>query len=222
MEMEVQNPTNAQISDADTRPISTKKISKINWANYNFPPCVRIVHFSLSELHGALKRFVLCIYLSFLLIVAVLLTNSNSSPHLVLSTIILVSKYTSGINIFFTFLSTYSTDLVFVIFVPSSGFTAYTGYSAACRRPTDTSVILRYRLCQGVLCILWLVFSFIKSGSFNGWARIKSLVKEKEAAADFCIFLTVVESAGYTLALILGIIGILKIGSVFWFATVDC
>ena len=53
-----------------------KPVSKINWANYNFPPCLRIVHFSISELHGALKRFVLCVYISFLIIIAVLILNS--------------------------------------------------------------------------------------------------------------------------------------------------
>ena len=112
--------------------------------------------------------------------------------------------------------------LVFIIFVPASAFTAHTGYSAACRRPTDSSAILRYRLCQGVLCILWLVFSFIKAGSFNGWARISSLRNKKEAMADFCIFLTVIESLGYTIALVLGIIGIIKVGTVILCLTVDC
>jgi len=98
--------------------------------------------------------------------------------------------------------------------VPAGGFTAYNGYFAACKRPPESSVILRYRLAQAVLCTLWLIFSIMRAGCFNGWTRIATLKKYKESAAKFCIFLTVLESLGYTIILILGLIGIIKVRAV--------
>ena len=51
--------------------------SRINWNNFNFPPLIRLAHFSVSELHGRLKRFAVIIYVSFLLIFYVQLINCN-------------------------------------------------------------------------------------------------------------------------------------------------
>ena len=80
----------------------------INWENYNWPCCIRLVHFSLDELQGTLKRFVLCQYLNFIIIVIVQFINrifKDILNKIVLSTIIQVSKYYPGINIFYSFLS---------------------------------------------------------------------------------------------------------------------
>ena len=49
---------------------------KIDWNDYNFPPCLHLVHFSLSELQGTVKRFVMNVYISFVIVVCVLLINS--------------------------------------------------------------------------------------------------------------------------------------------------
>jgi len=50
----------------------------INWQNYNFPPCINLVHFSLDELQGTLRRFVLCQYLNFIIIIFIQLFNRIS------------------------------------------------------------------------------------------------------------------------------------------------
>lgn len=54
----------------------------------------------------------------------------------------------------------------------------------------------------------------MREGHFNGWARIGELIEYKEAAANFCILLTIIESIGYTIILVLGIIGLIQIGTV--------
>ncbi len=52
--------------------------SNINWSDYNYPPCLHLVHFDLSELRGTIKRFALNVYLSFVIIICVLLINSKT------------------------------------------------------------------------------------------------------------------------------------------------
>eukprot|EP00826_Nyctotherus_ovalis_P009735 TRINITY_DN12575_c0_g1_i10.p2 TRINITY_DN12575_c0_g1~~TRINITY_DN12575_c0_g1_i10.p2 ORF type:complete len:127 (+),score=38.30 TRINITY_DN12575_c0_g1_i10:47-382(+) len=89
----------------------------------------------------------------------------------------------------------------------------YKGYAGACRRPVDARSVLWYRICQAIACVLWLVFSIVRAGPFNGWSRIGLLDDYKESAARFCIFLTVLESLGYTATTVIGIVGILQISS---------
>ena len=52
------------------------------------------------------------------------------------------------------------------------------------------------------------------AGSFDGWMRISFLKKFNEAAANFCIFLTVIEALGYTVSLILGIMCMVQVSEV--------
>jgi len=52
-----------------------KAPDSINWNDYNFPPLLRVVHFTFSELQGRVKKFVVKAYSSFMIVVAVLLIN---------------------------------------------------------------------------------------------------------------------------------------------------
>eukprot|EP00829_Urostomides_striatus_P010182 TRINITY_DN2348_c0_g1_i1.p1 TRINITY_DN2348_c0_g1~~TRINITY_DN2348_c0_g1_i1.p1 ORF type:complete len:131 (+),score=5.85 TRINITY_DN2348_c0_g1_i1:218-610(+) len=125
--------------------------------------------------------------MSFLLIVMVTVLN-------ILSTIIqAASGFSPSIELLYSFLN-------FVIFVPISGYAFYKAYYGACKQ--DDSSIFWYRVIQSFLCISWLVFSIIKSGCFDGWLRISSLADIGNSAAHFCIFLTVMESLGYTISLL--------------------
>lgn len=72
-----------------------------------------------------------------------------------------------------------------------------------------------YKVCQGVLCVLWFVFSIVSWGSFDGWMRISILNDYNKSATKFCIFLTILEALAYTASCILGIICILQINKVF-------
>ncbi len=51
---------------------------KIKWEDINFPAYYRVAHFSLSELQGGLKRFAIKVYLSFLIILAILCLNCTT------------------------------------------------------------------------------------------------------------------------------------------------
>ena len=73
----VQDVVKSRVKDAIGIKDDTKDESGINWAEYNFPPCIHLVHFSISELKGPVKRFVLCIYLSFITVITVLIINSK-------------------------------------------------------------------------------------------------------------------------------------------------
>ena len=77
--MKSQNSTNLGLNIPNvviqTEPESF--IGKIDWSDYNFPPFIHIVHFSISELEGSLRRFVVCIYINYLILLGILLLNGN-------------------------------------------------------------------------------------------------------------------------------------------------
>ena len=134
----------------------------------------------------------------------------------VVPTTILLTKYFPNIHILYSILSTLYLLVDFFIFSIIAGFTFYSGYYGACKRPVENTNIIWYKISQLVLCGFLLVFSIMRAGSFNGWARISKLNEIDEELAKFCIFLCVLESTGYTAAVVLGIIGILRINSVFF------
>ena len=57
------------------QPGTAEPLTVINWEDYNFPLCLHLVHFSLTELQGSMKRYSLNVYLSYIIILCVLVTN---------------------------------------------------------------------------------------------------------------------------------------------------
>jgi len=53
------------------------------------------------------------------------------------------------------------------------------------------------------------------AGSFDGWTRVAWLSKFPEGVARFAIFLSILESIGFTIATGLGVICVIQVGSVF-------
>lgn len=53
-----------------------KEKSNINWEDLNFPPILKLFHFSLQELSGTVRTTVLKFYISFLIICFICLVNS--------------------------------------------------------------------------------------------------------------------------------------------------
>ena len=127
-------------------------------------------------------------HISYVLIIAVSLVNF-------LSTIILVGTgFSKGVHMLYTILN-------IIIFIPLAMFVFWNGYYGLCKRPRVTNHLWRYRIMQGVLCILWFIFSILSAGTFNGWAEISNLKADR---LYFNIFLSVIESLLYMASCALG------------------
>jgi hypothetical protein len=65
---------------------------------------------------------------------------------------------------------------------------------------------LIYLVLQSISCCLWVVFSIIDAGAFNGFVRSSKLCKLTDnAAAVFCLILGLIESLLYLSACGLGL-----------------
>ncbi len=100
------------------------------------------------------------------------------------------------------------------MFLPLAGYVLCKGFYAACARPVQSPALNWYRACQAIISILWLIFSIINTGAFDGWARIGSLKHRNSGTANFCIFLLVIEALSYMYSSIMGVVCLLQIGSV--------
>ena len=78
------------------------------------------------------------------------------------------------------------------------------GYQAICLAPNHDRKFMFYMVSQGILCILWFIFSIISAGSINGWTKIKVLSRTN-CKMGFSIFLAVIESLVYLFTMGLGI-----------------
>jgi len=63
--------SNIQMDIGVNRPESTP----IKWEVYNFPPCLRLIHFNLTELNGLVKKVVLLLYIQLLTVFAIVMSN---------------------------------------------------------------------------------------------------------------------------------------------------
>lgn len=162
---------------------------QINWDDYNFPPCIKVLHFSLNDFKGSERAVIKKMYVSWILLMTVLSLS-------ILSNIVLGATVLPGIIILFAFLN-------FILIGTFGTFLFFWGYFGIAKRESCKRIV--YRIGQVILCLLYLVFSIIPAGAFNGWIKIGWLADEGSSAADFGIFMCVIESLIYTANCCLGI-----------------
>jgi len=65
----------------------------------------------------------------------------------------------------------------------------------------DSTYLFLYKVLQGILILLYFIFSIINAGPFNGLTRVAKLdSKNMKTAITFTVF----ESLGYLVATVLG------------------
>jgi len=163
-----------------------KTKSGIDWQDYNWPPMLRIVHFSLDELPDGSRKVVLKIYISFIIAFITCIINIISNIAQV------ADADASALNILYTFLN-------FVLIVCASAFVFYQGYKSIAQcPPRDDDEFNKYLLGQAALFVAYVVFSIISAGAFNGWTKSGDV-----SDCGFCTAMVYIEATLYTLNYIL-------------------
>eukprot|EP00347_Sterkiella_histriomuscorum_P001124 403373235 len=181
----IETNDNSQISS------NNNNQSPISWHNYNYPPVLKILHYSTDQLRqpfvGLAKRMHACAILilvntliNLLNVIIEIATDCEAIPNI----IILYSLLNVPI---FTFCALFSFSQ---------------GYYAICQGPGHKRKFCFYQITQVILVIAWFVFSIIKAGPFDGWTKIGVL---SECNLGFSIFLAVVQNLIYLTAIALGI-----------------
>ena len=128
---------------------------KIDWNNFNFPPLIHIIHFSLGELEPKDRSIVLKIYITLWIIFSILFIS-------IINSIIQTAQGHPGLRIFYAFLN-------FFIFLILHFYLFNRGYKGIVK---DDSLLFLFKIMIGLVAIAYLVFSIIGAGAFNGWVRV--------------------------------------------------
>ena len=103
----------------------------------------------------------------------------------------------NAINILYTFLN-------IIIFVVLGFYVMYNGYYCVARDSSSDCRLSMYKIGQATLCVLYLVFSIIKAGCFNGFTKIGDLNEDGSGGAKFGIAMVIIESILYLANMLLG------------------
>jgi hypothetical protein len=132
-----------------------KNVGNINWGDYNYPPCISLVHYDIEDVQNdTLKQVVKLMNRVFLLTVSVCLLN-------LVDTIIAAPLYAdakwewvmySGLNL--------------VVLTPFSMYIFYIGYKGLAIN--DTNLMQRYSLMGTMQCIFYFIFTIMPFGALNG------------------------------------------------------
>ena len=171
----------------NTNIVPSSHNSHIDWNDFNFPPCIKLVHFRLSDFHDNEKKVITKMYVSWILLTIVLSVN-------ILSTIILSSTVLPGIDILYTFLN-------FIIGLALGTYVFYCGYFGVAK--SESGNITKFKIGGVVLVIIYILFSIFPFGAINGWARIPILSDKDNSAGKFGVAMCVIESTIYTVNYIL-------------------
>lgn len=166
----------------NTNIVPSSHNSHIDWNDYNFPPCIKVVHFRLSDFHNNEKKVITKMYVSWILLFIVLSWN-------IISTIVLSATILAKINILYTFLN-------LILGMPLGTYVFYCGYFGVAKR--ESGNIKRYKVIGIILLLLMILFSILPFGAINGWARIPIVNDNGEDAGKFGVATCVIESLVYT------------------------
>jgi hypothetical protein len=166
----------------NTNIVPSSHNSHIDWNDYNFPPCIKVVHFRLSDFHDNEKKVITKMYVSWILLFSVLSWN-------IISTIVLSATILPKINILYTFLN-------LILGMPLGTYVFYCGYFGVAKR--ESSNITRYKVIGIILLLLMILFSILPFGAINGWARIPIVGDNHSGPGKFGVATCVIESLVYT------------------------
>jgi hypothetical protein len=144
---------------------------EIDWNDFNYPPCIRLFHFRVSEVPQEHRATVMVLLACHLLLLVISLLD-------LVSNIVQAAMNLGKIRVLYSF-------LFILIFNPLQTFIFHRGYEGLCR---EYSKLKLYKIMQPIVIILWVVFSIVAFLGFNGYIRAANLFGVKAPApAVLCI-----------------------------------
>ena len=132
-----------------------KPAGNIEWADYNYPPCLSLVHYDPSDLsHESLKSVVLLMNKVFIITVIVSLLNLVDT--MIEAPLYPDAKWSwilySGLNL--------------LVIPPLAFYVFFTGYKGLALN--DSSLLSRYSIIGTLQAVLYFLFTITPFGALNG------------------------------------------------------
>eukprot|EP00397_Hematodinium_sp_SG-2012_P044082 GEMP01049146.1.p1 GENE.GEMP01049146.1~~GEMP01049146.1.p1 ORF type:complete len:230 (+),score=23.34 GEMP01049146.1:37-726(+) len=171
--------------------------SEINWHDYNYPPCLRVIHYELGELPEGIRKKVSHMNSSLKITFFALLLN-------VLNSIIftIASKAPTS----WIFYSTVHTLFLSIIAL----FVFYQGYRGL--SSGDKSLLRQYKMLQAMLLVVYVMLMVVGSGPINGFlklGKIRNYVDPTVAIYEYWLTMVIIESSLWIINIFMAIATIL-------------
>ena len=148
--------------------------TSIDWNDFNWPPLIRVVHFTLAELKEPHWKIVRNLYFYLLF----------NFAHFILNSISIITQVIVG----YSGLRILSCILVFIILISLATFTFYNAYRGICETP---ALLLRYKIGLGVLFTIHFIMLIANTLNFNGIVRAVRIFKDGHGFAGFLCLLEI-------------------------------
>lgn len=132
-----------------------KKMGNINWGDYNYPPCLSLVHYDPEDVTDeSMKSVVKMMHRVFLITVTVSVLN-------LIDTMIQAPTYSDAkwSWILYSFLN-------LIVIPPLALYVFFTGYKALALN--DSSLMSRYSIMGTIQAIFYFLFTITPFGALNG------------------------------------------------------
>ncbi|QDZ25324.1 hypothetical protein HOP50_16g78720 [Chloropicon primus] len=172
--------------------------SKVDWEDYNYPPLLQIIHFSLDDIEDAqAKSAVRWAHMSYRFVCFTLLFN-------IAATLVLVSSGAKGsfLNVLYSIFNFIIVSLVGLY----SFYNAYKGLAT-----NNMSMSLKYIMIQCLTIVFMVVSVSAYGANFNGLGSLKKANNASSKIKQMWVAWVIVESIMWIINLCTGIYSALKV-----------
>jgi len=148
----------AGVSSQLGRAAGRGKYSHIQWENYNYPPCMKLIHYDLDEIEEPTRTYVQRLNISLVLTFFGCLLN-------LINNIVWCIMGIGGPRVVYSFFN-------ILLFPPLGLYAFYKGFRSLIDLQDQRSY---YKIGQWVLLVIWLLAAVTTMGSFNGALSLTAL-----------------------------------------------
>uniref|UniRef100_A0A7S1RZ79 Uncharacterized protein n=1 Tax=Alexandrium catenella TaxID=2925 RepID=A0A7S1RZ79_ALECA len=153
--------------------------SEINWVDFNYPPLLRLVHFSLDELPSTLSGLVRCFNISFQMTALTCVLN-------VISTSIIVMSIKAPPRWLLQ-------SALHLLLLPAAALAVFYGGYRGLAEP-DSQLAFRFKVAQPALAFAYLLLGIVPWGCANGLAQLGEM-KDYTDGSVFWVVVIIAESS---------------------------
>jgi len=170
--------------------------SEINWVDFNYPPGLRVIHYSADELPSSVSGMVRLFNLSYILTVLTCFLNFGDTIVLVLTT----EAHAKWIL----------QSALHLLLLPMAALGVfYSGYRGIAE--PDATLAFRFKVGQPTLCVTYFFFTFVPFGCIHGLGQLGHVGEYTgDQGSTYWTIVILVESALWFLNFVLSCVNVIR------------
>ena len=186
------------------------------WLDYNYPPKLRLIHYSLQGLQQPFKRISQLLHANVFIVIAIQLLSlancfsqiANASSCEKIRVIFVLYAFLSKCSKNPSHLNSRLVILDVILWPMLAFYTFYQGHYTVCKGPNHQIASKMFYIAQTIQCVLFFIFTIIHSGAFNGFTKLGTL---SSCGLTFSLVCAIIEIVLYYISIVVGMFCLLTI-----------